>query len=600
MAINRKDLAHEYTDKQIEIIERRLAKMYRESSNESRKKMQEHFAAFEKRDKEMLKKVKAGELTEKEYKQWRLNQIAMGQRWDAISKQLADDYYKTDVAAREMVRNNAPKVYAENYNYNTYTIETQIGYDTSFTMYSEDAVRELIKEKPNLIYDPDNAVSQELFKAKNQAYHLRRIQSETTKAIMLGTGINDLARNIAKSIGISDMASATAYARTMMTRAQNMGRLASQERAKAMGIECRRQWIATMDMRTRHSHAIMDGEYEDEDGKFSNGLRFPGDTESGDPSEYMNCRCTTIDEVDGIAYDMFFRSTEELKGMSYDEWKEYHKKKNMSEKEQKKKGGVNKPKNMVNLRSAYEYHRTKNNLRVVPFDDLKESFFQNDLSKLSPESQRIVSKSVNRLIGKYDTRLQGVGMFSAKEALSTVYAYVQSDYSYDKAVMFINPLKCKKKTALVETMAERKKQRYIPKIPSDKLDEYIITHEFGHTLINMGEKLNNKTNWVGADYAKVKRVRKEINTVYESYTKEVSRLEKIKKSEEMKVILGEKDMSISKAKQAAKEYDEILISKYSMSNADEFMADSFALCELGGDNPYAREVYKILLREFGR
>lgn len=327
MAINRKDLAHEYTDKQIEILERRLAKLYRESSNEARKKMQEHFAAFEKRDKDMLKKVKAGELTEKDYKQWRLSQIATGQRWDAMSKQLADDYYKTDVAARQLVRDNAPKVYAENYNYNTYTVETQIGYDTSFTMYSEDAVREMIKEKPNLIYDPDNAVSQELFKSKNQAYHLRRIQSETTKAIMLGTGINDLANNIAKSIGISDMASATAYARTMMTRAQNMGRLASHERAKAMGIDCERQWVATLDMRTRHSHAILDGEKEDEDGKFSNGLRFPGDTESGDPAEYMNCRCTTIDVVDGIRFDTSMRSEEDLKGMSYDEWVAMHKKK---------------------------------------------------------------------------------------------------------------------------------------------------------------------------------------------------------------------------------------------------------------------------------
>lgn len=53
------------------------------------------------------------------------------------------------------------------------------------------------------------------------------------------------------------------------------------------------QWSSTHDKRTRLTHRKIDGEitYADGSGIFSNGLRFPGDT-NGDISEWINCRCT--------------------------------------------------------------------------------------------------------------------------------------------------------------------------------------------------------------------------------------------------------------------------------------------------------------------
>lgn len=63
------------------------------------------------------------------------------------------------------------------------------------------------------------------------------------------------------------------------------------------------QWISTVDDRTRDSHLELDGEitFADGTGVFSNGLKFPGDT-SGDPEEWMNCRCDIIAYIPDVGF----------------------------------------------------------------------------------------------------------------------------------------------------------------------------------------------------------------------------------------------------------------------------------------------------------
>lgn len=55
------------------------------------------------------------------------------------------------------------------------------------------------------------------------------------------------------------------------------------------------QWIATDDERTRESHMELNGQitYADGNGVYSNGLKFPGDTD-GDIEEWINCRCDEV------------------------------------------------------------------------------------------------------------------------------------------------------------------------------------------------------------------------------------------------------------------------------------------------------------------
>ena len=101
----------------------------------------------------------------------------------------------------------------------------------------------------------------------------KRIVGETGGAI---------ARNRAYTIAITETHSAASYA--------------SQEAAKATGLELRKQWISTEDGRTRQSHLEADGQTRKMSEKYIVGtsrLEYPGDP-SGDPSETVRCRCIEI------------------------------------------------------------------------------------------------------------------------------------------------------------------------------------------------------------------------------------------------------------------------------------------------------------------
>lgn len=96
--------------------------------------------------------------------------------------------------------------------------------------------------------------------------------------------------------------SAVRTARTAVTAAQNGGRQDTYTSAKAMGIELKKEWLATLDARTRPAHGAADGQQVDVDEPFildGYKLMFPGD-KSAPAYLVYNCRCSTIAALDGV------------------------------------------------------------------------------------------------------------------------------------------------------------------------------------------------------------------------------------------------------------------------------------------------------------
>ena len=96
--------------------------------------------------------------------------------------------------------------------------------------------------------------------------------------------------------------------------------MATFENAKALGVEVKQEWLATLDMRTRYSHRRLDGEKVEVGGTFSNGLRYPGDPQ-GSYAETCNCRCTLVAAIDGVDASDAERWSRLPEGMTYAEWK---------------------------------------------------------------------------------------------------------------------------------------------------------------------------------------------------------------------------------------------------------------------------------------
>jgi hypothetical protein len=188
------------------------------------------------------------------------------------------------------------------------------------------------------------------------------------------------------------------------------------------------------------------------------------------------------------------------------------------------------------------------------------------------------------------------------------FATVAHDYTVDNSVMLINPLKCREYGTMVTRLTDLSNDGYMVKVAADKIGEYIPTHEFAHTLISFEDKLNDKTNWLGADYGAVKSARKEIKPIFDAYIKEVGELTEKAKDLELRSINaisdGDLELSAKLGDEAIKAYDElerVKLSDYSMVNVDEFMAEAFTNERIGErSNERARAVVSILDKYFRR
>lgn len=282
------DYAHAETDKRIEAVEKRLQAEYRQAYKETKGKLEKYLSDFARRDEAKRELVEKGELSQADYTQWRKNQIMTGKRWAAMVETLAKDINRTNQIAADIISGDLKGTFALNANFTAYSIENGFRTDYGFTLYNEDTVNRLIAEDPDLL--PAHSVDI----PKDIRWNKQKISSNITQAVLQGKSIPDIAKGMQTVVGMNK-AAATRNARTAMTGAQNAGRQASYDRAKAIGIKVKKEWIATLDGRTRHSHGMADGQQVELDGKFIVGgskMLYPGDFKNGSPEELYNCRCT--------------------------------------------------------------------------------------------------------------------------------------------------------------------------------------------------------------------------------------------------------------------------------------------------------------------
>ena len=289
------DLAHQWTDEELERLERRIARVYREARNELNETVKAYFESFRKRDGEMkalIGTIQNGkEWTEQDYLQWRLNQIGRGKRFEDLVSKVAERYTKANGVAIAYVNDTTPSVYALNRNYAAYTIE-QLSGNIGFTLWDESTVKRLIKDDPDVMpyYPKERAVKRGI----DLKYGQRQIKKSVTSGILQGKSVGQIAKDLQARVSEMNRASAVRAARTAITSAQNGGRMDSYKAASDMGIKVRKRWVATKDGRTRHAHQKLDGQTVDWDKPFNSELgkiRFPGDPRAK-PALTYNCRCT--------------------------------------------------------------------------------------------------------------------------------------------------------------------------------------------------------------------------------------------------------------------------------------------------------------------
>ena len=324
------DPGHAATDALLEKLIKKIRKEYRAANKDLKAKFTAYMLSFAEKDAKKLEQLANGQITQKEYNNWRIGQVMMGERWKEMQETIAEDLLHADQIAASITNGYTPEAYALNHNYGTYEAEAGALVDTSYTLYDRYTVERLFREEPELLpkyvdYDPQKSIFVEVNVPKTQKWNRQKINSAVLQGILQGESMQKIADRL-EAVTSMDENAAIRNARTAVTGAENAGRVDSYKRAESMGIEMKQVWMATLDNRTRDSHAMLDGTKVDPGKRFPNGCRYPGDP-AGPPGEVYNCRCTIVAEVEGsdaFAQTKSGRAHKLEKGVSYKDWQKAH------------------------------------------------------------------------------------------------------------------------------------------------------------------------------------------------------------------------------------------------------------------------------------
>jgi hypothetical protein len=261
------------------------------------------------------------------------------------------------------------------------------------------------------------------------------------------------------------------------------------------------------------------------------------------------------------------------------------------------------------LLQSYEERRISFGLNMTSADELRKSPLNPvtaEYTGVSEKTAREFSEVIEKLSSQYNTGLTKIRVADKKETYGArFFATTRHQNSIGIKELILNPHKMENYDKMVERISELSKTGYCIKIPDEKLGEYVATHEFAHSLIDMESPLKN---YIDLDTKLFTKIRKEIKGTYNEYMDEISAIEdNIKELKKDKAFL---DFSVSAEEQfaafkrledAQKELAAVKLSRYSMENADEFMAEAFAQAKIGSETgKYSDRVMEVLDKYFGK
>ena len=188
------------------------------------------------------------------------------------------------------INGEMPAIYAHNFNYND---PDALMIRANWSIRDEHMIKNLIQDSL-----PEKTVNV----AKDVAWNKKQINSSVLQGVVQGESIDKISKRLLPIVGNNETA-AIRTARTMVTGAENRGRLDKYREYEENGVIMTKVWIATPDNRVRNWHLSMDGQEVPVDDTFTDGqgfeLDYPGDP--GAPANTVyNCRCSMRSHILGV------------------------------------------------------------------------------------------------------------------------------------------------------------------------------------------------------------------------------------------------------------------------------------------------------------
>ena len=310
------DFGRKIADKKIKKVDRQLRAEFRQAEKELNEKLADFVAKHQAAGQKKWQQLVNDEITQAEYHSWMRGQVFQQKQWEAKVRQCQEILHEHNVQAAKIVHENKLDVFAECYDHAAYESELETG--ISFNLINKEAVARLTKERPQLL--PEWKIDQ----PKDYKWNARKVNNAITQGIIQGESVDKIAKRLTKQLCTANEKKMRMFARTAMAGAMCGGEQKQMEDvATRLKIDILKEWLATLDSRTRDVHRQLDGQQVPYDEPFQSDLgaiMFPGDPKA-ELGNICNCRCDMVKRYPKFMKVNDWRQQEIIDGQSYEEWK---------------------------------------------------------------------------------------------------------------------------------------------------------------------------------------------------------------------------------------------------------------------------------------
>jgi hypothetical protein len=246
--------------------------------------MADYAKSIDEKSAELLQAYKDAETEEERRKAKRAyirfyRKLVKSKEFISLSANVADDLYKANVEASAYINSQTPSIYALNYNY----INAEMAKDIDG--FTPQEITDTEAEKYS------GYTKQTVDRKKDTDWNKDNLKKSVIAGSLLLLGAYAIMKRCVNSAVEKNRNSASRQNIDMGGDAETKARLDGMYWAEYLGNRMHKAWIATLDNRTRHSHAMLDGVDIPLNEIFDNGCARPKDP-NGTPEEICNCRCS--------------------------------------------------------------------------------------------------------------------------------------------------------------------------------------------------------------------------------------------------------------------------------------------------------------------
>ena len=284
---------------------------------------------YSKIEKDIGKRLKKGEINEREAKKEIEQKIFSGKEWNKEKTKLATMLYEADEELTEYADDRLDEIYCKSANYQNYEAETH---------YSRDLGTVLLAVGMTAVHTNKKTLDKVTDVAWNKSGIQNSIKNTikytVPKYVERGKMYNEIGRKAINLVTGRNSRYTQNALQYLMWGTSDEAKWEQMMDLRKKGIEVKKGWIATLDKHTRDTHKELDGQTEDVEKPFRvKGYKIMYPRQNSAPPEMIcNCRCDVTYEYPEYSTTEFARR-ENIKEdgedrriipyMTYEEWEDY-------------------------------------------------------------------------------------------------------------------------------------------------------------------------------------------------------------------------------------------------------------------------------------